>query len=263
VPNERGARGDARLCLVLVSPQWRPNTIAVRDPKIGPSCYSAARRLAAQSNAAELYALPRERLQLDGGARQPCPLRRLRATQRLAFERAVAGLLFGEHVVEDAGELLRHDGARDDGRLAARAGAVEGADLREVLDRANGRMAERDLEVAVPMPGIQSSRCTSGVGMSSGLIAAASCCACVPNNAYCSASIVVRRCTSGCLLESACRTLRAGLSGNIKSLQLTGGMRMAGYDHNGCNPPALNSRVRRAGRPRGRRRCVCSTFIRR
>src|SRR4051812_23654577 len=49
------------------------------------------------------------RLQLDGRARQPWPLRRLRATQRLAFERAVERLLLGEDVVDDARELLRHD----------------------------------------------------------------------------------------------------------------------------------------------------------
>src|SRR5688500_8155805 len=104
-----------------------------------------------------------ERLQLGGGAGQAWPLRLLRATQRLALERAVEGLLLREHVVDDARELLGDEGARDRRRLPPRERAVEGADLGEVLDRPHRGVTEGELEVAVAVLGALVPRATARV----------------------------------------------------------------------------------------------------
>ena len=91
----------------------------------------------------------RRRLQLDERVHQAWPLRRPGAAQGLPFERAVEGLLVLEHEVDDPRELLRDERARERRRLPARRGAVEGADLGEVLDRPHGRVAEGELQMAV------------------------------------------------------------------------------------------------------------------
>ena len=74
-------------------------------------------------------------------------------TERAVLELPVEFLLRREYLIDDAGELERHQRAGDPERLAPGLGLEEGADFRVVLDRAEARVTERQLEVAVARRG--------------------------------------------------------------------------------------------------------------
>ncbi len=134
----------------------------VRSPMAGPRGKSAARRLV-PNQMRRRYAAPESRLQLDGRAGQTGPLRLLRATQRLALEGAVEVLLLREHIVRDPRELLGDDGARDHRRFSPTERAVEGPDLGEVLNGADGGVGEGEPEIAVAIFRPLVSGATAGV----------------------------------------------------------------------------------------------------